>query len=94
MAALSMALGMADVIQNTAGKIKLNTMFVDEGFGSLDENSISEAIKILQELAGNDNLIGIISHVKVLKEEIDSAFFVQKDESGSRVLVIVNLKKD
>ena len=85
MAALSMALGMADVIQNTAGKIKLNTMFVDEGFGSLDENSISEAIKILQELAGNDNLIGIISHIKVLKEEIDSAFFVQKDESGSRV---------
>ncbi len=85
MAALAMALGMSDVIQNTAGRVKLDTMFVDEGFGSLDDESRGEAIKILQELAGNRRLVGIISHVTELKEQIDCKLVVTKDELGSKV---------
>lgn len=84
MAALAMALGMSDVIQNTAGRVKLETMFVDEGFGSLDEEARGEAIKILQELAGNKRLVGIISHVTELKEQIDCKLVVTKDEQGSK----------
>lgn len=85
MAALAMALGMSDVIQNTAGRVKLDTMFVDEGFGSLDDEARGEAIKILQELAGNRRLVGIISHVTELKEQIDCKLVVTKDELGSKV---------
>lgn len=83
MAALAMALGMSDVIMNTAGKVKMDTMFVDEGFGSLDEQSRAEAIKILHELAGDKRLVGIISHVAELKEQIDRKLIVEKDERGS-----------
>lgn len=83
MAALAMALGMSDVIMNTAGKVKMDTMFVDEGFGSLDEQSRAEAIKILHELAGDKRLVGIISHVTELKEQIDRKLIVEKDERGS-----------
>ena len=85
MAALAMALGMSDVIQNTAGRVKLDTMFVDEGFGSLDDEARGEAIRILQELAGNRRLVGIISHVTELKEQIDCKLMVTKDELGSKV---------
>lgn len=84
MAALAMALGMSDVIQNTAGRVKLETMFVDEGFGSLDDEARGEAVKILQELAGNKRLVGIISHVTELKEQIDCKLVVTKDEQGSK----------
>lgn len=84
MAALAMALGMSDVIQNTAGRVKLETMFVDEGFGSLDDEARGEAIKILQELAGNKRLVGIISHVTELKEQIDCKLVITKDEQGSK----------
>lgn len=84
MAALAMALGMSDVIQNTAGKVRMDTMFVDEGFGSLDEEARGEAIKILLELAGDRRLVGIISHVTELKEQIDRKLVVEKDEKGSR----------
>lgn len=85
MAALSMALGMADVIQHTAGKVKLDTMFVDEGFGSLDDEARAQAMQILQELAADTRLVGIISHVTELKEQIDCKLMVQKDEKGSKV---------
>ena len=60
-------------------------MFVDEGFGSLDDEARGEAIKILQELAGNRRLVGIISHVTELKEQIDCKLVVTKDELGSKV---------
>lgn len=85
MAALSMALGMADIIQNTAGKIHLDTMFIDEGFGSLDEESRIRAIQVLQSLAGEKRMIGIISHVTELKEQMDRKLIVWKDERGSHI---------
>ena len=83
MAALSMALGMADIIQSRAGKVHLDTMFIDEGFGSLDDQSREEAIRVLNELAGQKRLIGIISHVTELKEQIEQKLIVTRDEHGS-----------
>jgi len=85
MAALSMALGLADVIQNSAGAVHIETMFIDEGFGSLDDESREQAIMILNELAGNNRLVGIISHVTELKEQIDCKLIVEKSEKGSRI---------
>ena len=83
MAALSMALGMADIIQSRAGKVHLDTMFIDEGFGSLDEQSREDAIRVLNELAGQKRVIGIISHVTELKEQIEQKLVVTRDEKGS-----------
>ncbi|MDO5411201.1 MAG: SMC family ATPase [Lachnospiraceae bacterium] len=83
MAALSMALGMADIIQSRAGKVHLDTMFIDEGFGSLDDSSREEAIRVLNHLAGKKRLIGIISHVTELKEQIEQKLVVTRDEHGS-----------
>jgi len=85
MASLSMALGMADVIQHTAGKIHIDTMFIDEGFGSLDEDTREQAIQILNGLAEGKRLVGIISHVTELKERIGQKLIVTKDEKGSRI---------
>ena len=73
-----MALGMADVIQNAAGSVKVDAMFIDEGFGSLDEESRTRAVQVLQELSGGRRLIGIISHVTELKEEMGHKLVVKK----------------
>ena len=86
MAALSLALGMADQIQETSAAINLDIMFIDEGFGSLDEHSRNQAIKVLQEMAGGSKLIGIISHVTELKHEIEDQLIVTRDESGSHAI--------
>ncbi len=83
MASLSMALGLADIVQNTAGAVSLETMFVDEGFGSLDDAARDRAIRILKELAGEKGLVGIISHVNELKEQIEWQLAVTKTEHGS-----------
>ena len=83
MAALSMALGLADIVQNTAGAVSLETMFVDEGFGSLDDTSRERAIQILKELAGEKGLVGLISHVNELKEQIDCKLSITKTGHGS-----------
>ena len=85
MAALSMALGLADVIQDSAGAIRLDTLFIDEGFGSLDENAREQAIRVLYDLAGERRLIGIISHVTELKEQIEPKLSVTKTKRGSHV---------
>ena len=85
MAALSLALGMADEIQLSSGAIHLDMMFIDEGFGSLDEHSRNQAIRILKELAGGERLIGIISHVTELKGAIDNKLVVTKGTEGSKV---------
>lgn len=77
-AALSLALGLSDEIQSSAGGIQLDTMFVDEGFGSLDENSLQQALKALIELTKGNRLIGIISHVADVKKRIDKQIVVTK----------------
>lgn len=83
MAALSLALGMADQIQGDNCAVHLNMMFIDEGFGSLDNASRNESIRVLKEMAGNNKVIGIISHVSELKQQIDSKLLVSKNEKGS-----------
>lgn len=83
MAALSTALGIADCIQSTGGGIHLDMMFIDEGFGSLDEHARNTAIRILKDLAGGQRLIGIISHVAELKESIEDRLVVTKNYEGS-----------
>lgn len=89
MAALSLALGLSDEIQSSAGGIHLDTMFVDEGFGSLDEESLSQAIKTLSRLTEGNRLVGIISHVNELKDRIDKQIIVTKEKSGgSRAQII------
>ena len=85
-ASLCLALGLADEVQSSAGGIRLDTMFVDEGFGSLDEESLQQALRALADLAEGERLVGIISHVSELKERIDRQIRVTKDRSGgSRV---------
>lgn len=89
-ASLALALGLSDEIQASAGGIKLDTMFVDEGFGSLDEESLSQAMRILMQLTEGDRLVGIISHVAELKEKIDKQIVVTKMQSGgSKVNIVV-----
>ena len=85
MAALALALGMADQIQENTASIHLDVMFIDEGFGSLDEHSRETAVKVLQEMAGGSKMIGIISHVTELKQEIEDQLIVTKDADGSHV---------
>ncbi len=85
MAALALALGMADQIQENSAAIHLDIMFIDEGFGSLDEHSREQAVRVLQQMAGGSRLIGIISHVTELKQMIEDQLLVSKDEEGSHV---------
>lgn len=87
-ASLSMALGMSDEIQSRSGGIQIDTMFIDEGFGSLDDESLSQAVKVLNSLSSSDRLIGIISHVSVLKDRIDKQIVVSKGKTGGSSAVI------
>ncbi len=84
-ASLSLALGLSDEIQASAGGIQLDSMFVDEGFGSLDEEALEQALKALSGLADGNRLVGIISHVSELKERIDNKIIVTKQCSGNGV---------
>ncbi len=81
-ASLALALGLSDEIQSSAGGIRLDTMFVDEGFGSLDEESLQQAIKALTGLTEGNRLVAIISHVGELKERIENQIVVKKDRLG------------
>ena len=85
LAALSLALGMADQIQQKSSFVSLDVLFVDEGFGSLDDHSRNQAVRVLQQMAGGSKMIGIISHVSELKQEIEDQLIVEKDREGSRV---------
>ena len=85
MAALSMALGMADIVQGAVGGIRLDMMLIDEGFGALDAESLERAIATLQQLADGERLVGIISHVSELKERIGTQLVVQKGRGGSTI---------
>lgn len=82
LASLSLALGMSDEVQSSSGGIRLDTMFVDEGFGSLDPESLRQAIRALSGLTEGNRLVGIISHVAELKEKIDRQIVVTKSPSG------------
>ena len=81
-ASLALALGLSDVVQSTAGGIQLDAMFIDEGFGSLDEESLEQAMAVLGDLSTGNRLIGIISHVGELKRCIDRQLIVTKDRAG------------
>ena len=91
MAALCLALGISDTIQQNAGGVTIETLFIDEGFGSLDEESLAQAIHALSSLAEGKRLVGIISHVGELREKIDRQIVITKDKngSGSSVRIIV-----
>lgn len=87
-ASLSLALGLADEIQSSAGGVELDTMFVDEGFGSLDDESLEQAMRALADLTEGRRLVGVISHVDALKERIDRKMVVTKArEQGSSVRI-------
>lgn len=88
MASLSMALGLSDMIQEKSGGIRLDALFVDEGFGSLDENHLSRAVEVLTNLSDNDRMVGIISHVSELKEKINKKIVVKrKTQGGSEIKI-------
>lgn len=85
LAALAMALGLSDIVGRSAGAIHPDVMFIDEGFGSLDAQSRMQAIEVLNRLTGDNRLVGIISHVTELKEQIDHKLVVTRSDKGSRV---------
>jgi len=86
LAALAMALGLSDIVERSAGAIHPDMMFIDEGFGSLDARSRQQAIEVLAELAGDSRMVGIISHVTELKEQIDRKLVVSRTDKGSRAV--------
>ena len=90
MAALSLALGMSDQIQSSGSSIHPDVMFIDEGFGSLDEHARNEAVRILQHMSGEHRMIGIISHVTELRQQIEDQLVVTKDERGSHVRWVIS----
>lgn len=87
-ASLSLALGLSDVIQNFAGGIQIDTMFIDEGFGSLDSESLEQAVSALYYLTQGNRLVGIISHVRELKDRIDKKIVIQKGMKGSSIQIV------
>ena len=86
LAALAMALGLSDIVERSAGAIHPDMRFIDEGFGSLDAQSRQQAIEVLAELAGDSRMVGIISHVTELKEQIDRKLVVSRTDKGSRAV--------
>lgn len=91
-ASLSLALGLSDEIQSSSGGIQLDTMFVDEGFGSLDEDALDQAIRALKDLSQGSRLVGIVSHVSELKERIDKKIIVTKSRSDKGIGSVVRLE--
>ena len=88
-ASLALALGLSDVIQSYAGGVEMNTMFVDEGFGTLDDDSLENAIECLLDLQSGGRLVGIISHVQSLKDRIGTRIEVSKDVTGSSLKLVL-----
>jgi exonuclease SbcC len=88
LAALALALGLADVIQSTTGGIHLEAVFIDEGFGSLDPEALEMAMRALEDLRQSGRMVGLISHVAELKERIDTRIEVKRSRKGSRVELV------
>ncbi len=84
-----MALALSDVMQSYAGGMEIDTMFIDEGFGTLDEESLEQAVSALYSLADGKRLVGIISHVGTLKEWIEKQIIIQKGTKGSTVKMLL-----
>ena len=84
-ASLALALGLADVVQRFSGGVKLDTMFIDEGFGSLDSESLEKALQTLGALATGNRLVGIISHVEELKNKIDKKIIITRETGISKI---------
>lgn len=89
MASLSLALGLSDVVQQSAGGVHLDAMFIDEGFGSLDAEVLELSVRTLSDMADGNRMIGIISHVSELRERIDKQVCVEKTHSGSKIRLVV-----
>ena len=83
LASLSLALGFADVVQSSSGGVRLDAMFIDEGFGTLDEESLMRAMSALSRLTEGDRMVGVISHVPLLREMIDARLVVTRCDDGS-----------
>ena len=88
MASLSLALGLADVVQNHAGGVRLESLFIDEGFGSLDAEALDQALQVLTDLRQRGRSIGIISHVTELKERISTRIEVVPQARGSVARIV------
>lgn len=87
--ALSLSIGLSAIVQAQSGGIKLDAMFIDEGFGSLDSSSIGDALMVLSNIKNSNGLVGIISHVSTLRENIDAKIEVYKNKSGSKLSIKV-----
>ena len=88
-ASLSLALGLSEEIQASAGGIRMESMFIDEGFGTLDQGVLRKAVEVLNGLATGNKLVGVISHVEQLKENIDNQIVVTKIGGNSKIDIIV-----
>ncbi|MBR3904802.1 MAG: SMC family ATPase, partial [Clostridia bacterium] len=85
LASLSLALGLSDVVQSQSGAVRMEAMFIDEGFGTLDDNALRNSLQVLSQLADGKRLVGIISHVHELEEKIEQQIIVKKGAQGSQI---------
>ena len=88
LASLALALGLSDVVQSQSGAVRMDALFIDEGFGTLDDNALRASLQVLSDLADGKRLIGIISHVRELEERVEKQIVVSKTPRGSAVRVV------
>jgi exonuclease SbcC len=88
-AALALALGLSDIVESTRGNVRLDTIFIDEGFGSLDADSdggtLEQVLETLQDLVGQNRAVGLISHVPLVQQAIPNGFWITKTTGGSHI---------